>query len=500
MESLPSETQIMTTLGRDSSEEDTWLDRYVPDFFKDMQYFCKDTQIWAGENFSTPAKDPPALASLPTSLLSLPVSNLASPPCSESDSIGVAASEGTEAADAGSNRPVLDLKDSDYGGEYGPETRQQSLEVASPTNTGDLRLVLQRCLDEFEIILKTDSAIPAPLGGRTIEYNPASRASYCHPELGDPEPSIFRNAFRSELSRGNSTGAKNNTYAKVPERVRHRSRNWTGVEKDAFLKVKVEAQTAVKGKDWDFISEALRDRYTFARSPKSCEDLWGTLLKPFKVIRQHESMKHSSNWFSYWELDENGRSELQLPKSFSFEWYKMIESIRAGRGKRAAGDQQWTTKDPGSTSLGGAGEYSSLLRLADGLINQQRDLPETSISNTMTMSKQGLGPYLQNVVIDALQSALKPLATILQCEHEEKQEFDARMKALDKKRRALDLEEIQIKRQRVGQHQRTSRSTCRPKQQAGLPVKKASVKKIIPAFKELNIAMAQEHIDLHDGK
>lgn len=499
----------MRTLGHDSSEVCLWLEQEQEQDDTWRQYFFTDNEIWAtkaGEIFSSPAEDPPALASPPTSLPSLDtpsrlISKLASPPCLEFDPTGVAASEGSiEVADARSSRPASDLKDCDYGGECGPKLRKQLLEVASrAANTGDLRLdsqFVQWFLNEVEAIPKPGPEILAGLGGGIVGYNPASRASYCDPELGELYEGllIFSNALRSQPSRGNSTGAKYTACAKGPKRG-HRSPNWTSEEKDAFLEVKVEAQTVVKGKDWDFISEALKDRFAFERSAKSCEDLWGTLVKSFKVIQHHEAMNHSSNWCSYWELDENGRSKRQLPKSFSFKWYEMIESIRARKTKRAAGDQQWTTtKDPGLTSLGaGAGEYSSLLRLADGLLNQQtqEDLAAlaqaggTSTSNTL---KQGLGPYLHTVVIDALQSALKPLATILQCEHEEKQEFDAKMKALDKKRRALDLEEMQIKRQRGGQYQRISRSTCRPKQQAELSTKMASVKEIIPAFKELNIA------------
>lgn len=228
----------MSTLVRDFTAEDLWLEQEQVDIFPKTQYLSKNDQSRAGEIFFMPTEDPAAPASLKTSLLSpsasLTVSNLPSFPRLEFDSIGGAASEGLiEAADARSSRPASDLKDCDYGGEYGPETRQQALEVAS------------------------------------------------------------------------------------------------------------------------------------------------------------------------------------------------------------------------------------LLRLADESINPQGDLAaltpgETPISNTL---KQGFGPYLQSVVTDALQSALKPITTILQREYEEKQEFDAKMKALGKKRRALDLEEMQIKLQ----YQRTSRSTCRLK-------------------------------------
>ena len=136
-------------------------------------------------------------------------------------------------------------------------------------------------------------------------------------------------------------------------KTRIRSPDWSGEEKRAYLELKVEALGAVVGKpDWDFISQCLQERHKCVRNPKCCEDLWGTLQKHYFTIQKHENLSkyapRTSNWVSYWEMDEGERSRKKLPQSFSSESYTIIEKILTAQANRS---RKKNKEDPAEESV-----------------------------------------------------------------------------------------------------------------------------------------------------
>lgn len=90
-----------------------------------------------------------------------------------------------------------------------------------------------------------------------------------------------------------------------------------------------------------------------------------------------------------------------------------------------------------------------------------------------------IAPFLKDWMEDVLHSSLQPVSSALQAiRNQEEQEDQARLRAIGEQRRALDLEEMQIKRQRVGRHQRPGRISS--KQQV-LRIKSPVAEGIIPA-------------------
>ena len=116
------------------------------------------------------------------------------------------------------------------------------------------------------------------------------------------------------------------------KRKRYRSPNWTAAEINVYLKIKEEgALGKVEGKDWGFISQQLVDQYKIIRSPKACEDLWGTLLKRHTDIendlRSNNIRPDTSGWVNFWKMSGTERSENKLLRVFSLECYEMMDTI-----------------------------------------------------------------------------------------------------------------------------------------------------------------------------
>ncbi|KAG0504607.1 hypothetical protein KC19_N010200 [Ceratodon purpureus] len=110
--------------------------------------------------------------------------------------------------------------------------------------------------------------------------------------------------------------------------------NWSAEEKFALLKLKEEFGT-LKGTCCDFISQNLKKRHGYERSPKWCQLQWDAILKDYKVISNHEYLQRS-NEFSYWKMDEHERARHKLPRHFPKEWHTMVRRIiNAADGKRS---------------------------------------------------------------------------------------------------------------------------------------------------------------------
>ncbi|KAG0590012.1 hypothetical protein KC19_1G064000 [Ceratodon purpureus] len=146
------------------------------------------------------------------------------------------------------------------------------------------------------------------------------------------------------------------------KRKRHRAPNWKAEEITLFLKAKVQALEAVKGKpDWEYISESL-ERAGFNRGPQACEDVWGTQLKRLtdiqKYVQENKISGTSSSWVSIWNMTENERSEHNLPRVFTLEWYEMMQRIhgrkprkKIARGKKKQVDGKASTSFHNDSSV-----------------------------------------------------------------------------------------------------------------------------------------------------
>ena len=328
---------------------------------------------------------------------------------------------------------------------------------------------------------------------------------------------------------------------------RLRSPDWSAEEKSAYLELKAEALSKVKGKHWDFISQGLQDRHKFERSAKCCEDLWGTLRKAYRDILTHEELQNNpqrSNWISYWEMDGIERSRNKLPKSFSLEWCKIIKRILVAQknrsGKKSIGvpeeislgdeddsqafyyrhlldpfqhwpsDLEFQGEQPRNVSDYVLQTEMPNLKLARRMereaitedaqikqhvqdvvnsalgrlgsrISEDDDPRITLISAHMQRALEAiyksalqrlvvrideddlmttLAPFkLKSWMDDAVKSSFQPITFGLEAVRNQKQEYQTKLQAITEKRRALDLEEKEIKRQRRNgrQNQRTRR-------------------------------------------
>jgi hypothetical protein len=103
---------------------------------------------------------------------------------------------------------------------------------------------------------------------------------------------------------------------------RYRSQNWSPEEKARFLGLKEEAVWAVEGKGWDHISKGMME-CGFARTPKNCENQWGTLLKSYRANGEHESSTGTDT-----------RSRNKLPPELYEGMERILLAQEAKRSKR----------------------------------------------------------------------------------------------------------------------------------------------------------------------
>jgi hypothetical protein len=101
------------------------------------------------------------------------------------------------------------------------------------------------------------------------------------------------NMFRSLGS--SSLGAISTEQHILPgegKKKRPREQNWTAEEIKALVKLKEEGSREVIGKDWDYISQGLREEHGGIRCFKACKDQWGTLLKHLHRVEEDLKLKN----------------------------------------------------------------------------------------------------------------------------------------------------------------------------------------------------------------
>jgi hypothetical protein len=380
--------------------------------------------------------------------------------------------------------------------------------------------------------------LPQPVDDGKIVYllphhsQPSGEADLCKEDFVGEEPV---SAFKG-VGNGKAPEKLRKEATLVAREKRFRSPDWSTEEKGAYLQLKVEALGVVQGKDWDFISQGLGERHGFERSPKCCEDLWGTLRKTYKAIEKHNDPQRS-NRISYWEMEGDARARNKLPRVFPKEWYNMMMRIltaqamrfgkKSSRGIPPLGDgslnleshedqrpmsnyqQKYHIRRKGSTGemeedlqikqqiedtvdaalqrLGNI-KGSSGTREEDDLVIMMSTLAKQKVEYAVNSALEriddddrmaNIAPFLKDWMKDVLHSSLQPVSSALQAiRNQEEQEDQARLRAIGEQRRALDLEEMQIKRQRVGRHQRPGRVFS--KQQV-LRIKSPVAEGIIPA-------------------
>jgi hypothetical protein len=141
-------------------------------------------------------------------------------------------------------------------------------------------------------------------------------------------------------------------------------RVWSSEETDAMLKLMNKAPRKARARIWDYVSENLFDLYDFDRASSSCKGRWLTLLQLHKKILQHESKTPP---VSFWDMNGDERSEKKLPRTFNFEWCKMIEKIA------------WVCVDTGAESddEGLGGDSTSATSQADSHVSQCDEVAES---------------------------------------------------------------------------------------------------------------------------
>ncbi|KAG0612895.1 hypothetical protein M758_6G060700 [Ceratodon purpureus] len=124
-------------------------------------------------------------------------------------------------------------------------------------------------------------------------------------------------------------------------------------------------------------------------------------------------------------------------------------------------------------SSSGTGEENALITLVSMLVKRQVEDAVKSALEPLVAVDQQLTNFAPNLfkkwMMDALDSSLVPVSSALRAvQNQEKLEDQARLRAIEEERRVLDLEEKQIKRRRVGRHQRPGRLSSK---QQGLRIK-----------------------------
>ena len=279
-----------------------------------------------------------------------------------------------------------------------------------------------------------------------------------------------------------------------------RSLNWSVEEKEAFLKLKVEALQVVEGSHWDFISQGLWERYGFKRGHRSCQALWDTMMKQFKTIQSslESSKSDHQQWVSYWKMNDYQRFENNLPKVFHFEWFEMMEDILAtqkellvkkSRGmsvQKGLGDEENSHPHPA---------YSLTSSFDDGskqqspgkkpCMNNAAEMSSPKYDGKQTDLMSVLPQLVKQLVKDTLSSSKKrTVATIMDDDlafgsttglkklksstfesstlQNLEQDYQNKLLAIQEKRQALDLEEEQIKLQRVGRRRNKGHTKRNP--------------------------------------
>ncbi|XP_024403571.1 uncharacterized protein [Physcomitrium patens] len=293
-------------------------------------------------------------------------------------------------------------------------------------------------------------------------------------------------------------GSKGMGTAAVSCERRQRSRNWSNEEKDSFL---IEMENAVgkcNGKVWDSISKALLDGYKFERSAKSCEDLWGTLRKEFKASKF--SQVFPERWYETMERilaaqEKKKRSKAKEKQPGSKSRGMVVQESRGDEG-----DNEWCEsrvrqgsraldihpehigsrgpmskfKKPWCQQDGEEARNDAVDRIKDVIerIFQHPDHRRTPDSITKKdcfmavlspllkqMEQQAANedhliseivPVIKDLIREELQLLLRPAVSALLDVEQNEQDFQAKLRAIEDERRALDLKEAQIKRQRVG--------------------------------------------------
>jgi hypothetical protein len=103
--------------------------------------------------------------------------------------------------------------------------------------------------------------------------------------------------------------------------------NWSPEEKARFLGLKEVAVWAVEGKDWDYISKGMTE-YGFDRTPKNCENQWGTLLKSYRAREESAIEEHESS------TGTDTRSRNKLPPELYEGMERILRAQEAKRSKR----------------------------------------------------------------------------------------------------------------------------------------------------------------------
>jgi hypothetical protein len=103
--------------------------------------------------------------------------------------------------------------------------------------------------------------------------------------------------------------------------------NWSPEEKARFLGLKEVAVWAVEGKDWDYISKGMTE-YGFDRTPKNCENQWGTLLKSYRAREESAIEEHESS------TGTDTRSRNKLPPELYEGMERILLAQEAKRSKR----------------------------------------------------------------------------------------------------------------------------------------------------------------------
>ncbi|KAG0603742.1 hypothetical protein M758_10G117300 [Ceratodon purpureus] len=230
-----------------------------------------------------------------------------------------------------------------------------------------------------------------------------------------------------------------------------RTRTWSTSLKDftgALLKTCLLAPKRYAGPDWSFVSEHLFEEYGIDRAAKSCEILWGSLLRRYNAIRDHELKIYNStkNGPSYFEMDEEERLRKMLPPVFDLEWCKMMETIL----KAKPGEVQSGTTADECTSLSNdedvlCGEDEAEDESCESAVSEVEDstadsyVPQTEPTYTDKETIQfDASATLRNVVEDMV----RPLITALRTRVEEDQKHGLEVLAAEMDKVALMLQDI----------------------------------------------------------
>lgn len=147
---------------------------------------------------------------------------------------------------------------------------------------------------------------------------------------------------RAAQSFDDNSRAKDFVDSKGKEK-RGRASNWSNDEKEAFLRLKLEALEKSEKSWFRFVSEQLWRRREIERADKSCQQQWDLLYKAYKAIGNLHHLKSIESQsaeehgpVSFWDMDESARMAMKkrwneelkyLPGVFPKEWYDLMEKI-----------------------------------------------------------------------------------------------------------------------------------------------------------------------------